>query len=142
MRPDDTLLPLFLHVFGAMVLVGAAVTGVHAVLLAEGGVAESSRRLAFRTFLIVALPAWFVMRVGAEWVRIEEFGDAGVPGWAELGYMTAEGGGVLMIVSIVLAWQSARRDSRRLARIAATVMAVAVVAWVVTAWAMTAKPDL
>jgi hypothetical protein len=142
MRPGAWLLPLFVHAFGAMVLVGAAVTGVRAAFVAEGGVADWSRRLSFRVLLLAVLPAFVVMRIGAEWIRIEEFGAAGSPGWVELGYVTADGGAFLVAVSVVLAWRAARRGSRRLALVSAMMMAAAVVVWLVTAWAMTAKPDV
>ena len=50
-RPDSWNLPLFVHVLGAMVLVGAATT---AVVTSLGSVADSERdrmrRLAFRPF--------------------------------------------------------------------------------------------
>lgn len=141
-RPSAWDLPLFLHVVGAMMLVGASVAGVTIALVAgPDGALSWTRRLAFRTFLIAALPAFVLMRVGAEWMRIKEFGGAATnPPWVILGYSTADGGGILLIVGIVIAWLAARRGSPRLAKIAAVVIGIAIVGWVITAWAMAAKP--
>ena len=141
-RPGDWDLPLFVHVLGAMMLVGAAVAGVSmAFVTSPAGTQEWARRLAFRTFLIVALPAFIVMRFGAEWMRIKEFGEAATnPAWVILGYSTADGGGVLLIVGIILAGIAARRGRPRLAKIAAAIVGLALIGWVITAWAMAAKP--
>ena len=139
-RGDNLDLPLFVHVLGAMALAGAAATGIVTALLEDGSVAAWSRRLSLRILLFAALPAFVVMRVGAEWIRIEEFPSGPAPGWVEIGYVTAEGGLVFLIVAIVLAWRAARRDRPRMAKAAAIVASVALIAWIITAWAMTAKP--
>jgi hypothetical protein len=133
---------MFLHVLGAMVLVGAAATGVRAALLPDPPRAPGwTRRLAYRTFLFAALPAFVVMRVGAEWMRIKEFGDSGIdPRWVIVGYTAADGGGVLLVVGIVLAWLAARRGRPRLAKAAALVIGIALIGWLITVWAMGAKP--
>ena len=72
-RPDDWNLPLLVHVLGAMVLVGAVVTALSVQALGwrrqSPAAATSYARLAFRTLLFVALPAWFVMRIGAQWIE-------------------------------------------------------------------------
>ena len=79
-RPDDWNFALFMHVLGAILLVGALMT-VHVVLVSRAGAARRpairSRyaRLAFKSLLYVALPAWIIMRVGAGWIY-----DEGVPG--------------------------------------------------------------
>jgi hypothetical protein len=140
-RPSDLDLPLFVHVLGAMVLVGAAATGVRVAFAAGAAQAATSwtRRLAFRTLLLAALPAFVVMRFGAEWIRIREIGDADVS-WVTFGYTTADGGAVLLIAGIVLAWLAARRGRPGLAKAAAIVVGIAVIAWIVTAWVMAAKP--
>jgi hypothetical protein len=81
------------------------------------------------------------MRVGAEWVRIEELGDAGGDlFWLTLGYMTAEGGGFFLLAGIVLAWRGSRSGRPRLTKAAALLVGIAAIAWVITAWAMAAKP--
>src|SRR6185436_19449234 len=102
--PDSWNFPLLLHVFGAMVLVGAAALGSVAAL-SSGHSPESPflRRVAFRSFLIVALPAYIVMRVGAEWMYSKEFGE-GVddPTWIGIGYITADGGALLLLITLIV----------------------------------------
>ena len=141
-RPGNLDLPLFLHVMGAMMLVGAATTGVLAALVTRPPhVLAWARGMAFRTLLVAALPAFVLMRVGAEWMRIEEFGDSGAdPSWLFVGYTAADGGGVLLIAGIVLSWLAVRRGSPGLAKAAAVVMGIAVAGWIIAIWAMGAKP--
>jgi hypothetical protein len=141
-RPDSWNFPLLLHVLGAMVLVGAAGLGSVAAL-GSGGSAESPflRRLAFRSFLIVALPAYVVMRIGAEWLYSKEFGDSeDDPTWIGIGYITADAGALVLLVTLVLSGLAVWRGSTGLARAAGILSAVAVVAWLVSVWAMGGKP--
>ena len=60
-RPDDWNLPLFLHILGAMVLVGSLV-------LVVTSIAADNLRLGFRTLWIAVIPSWIVMRVAAQWI--------------------------------------------------------------------------
>jgi phosphoglycerol transferase MdoB-like AlkP superfamily enzyme len=151
-RPDDWNLPLLVHVLGAVVLVGALVTVLAVQSLGwrrqEPAAATSYARLAFRTLLLVALPAWFVMRIGAEWIYSKEgFGEGEEPAWLGIGYITADLGGLLLLVSIILSGLGVRRLRRGegersvLARIATVLVALALLAYVVAVWAMSAKPD-
>jgi hypothetical protein len=150
-RPDSWNYALFLHVLGAAVLVGALVTAGTAQVLGwvrdQGGGAAVFARLSFRTLLIVAIPAWFAMRIGAEWIRSKEFpSGADEPGWIGIGYLTAEPGGLLLLISVVLAGIGARRLARGrgadwLTRSATVLTLVVLAAYLVALWAMTAKPD-
>ena len=72
-RPDDWNLPLLLHVAGAMVLVAllAAVVVVLMRRAARRRRPPAALRLAFRTLLIGAIPAYIVMRGAAEWIASE-----------------------------------------------------------------------
>ena len=67
-RPGSWNLPLFLHVAGAMTLVGALGA---TVLLAGAGMrrpdAPVLARGAFLSLAVAALPAWVVMRAAAQW---------------------------------------------------------------------------
>ena len=93
-RPAGWDLPLFLHVLGAMLLVGAAATGVRGAFVSGPAQAAGwTRRFAYRTFLLAALPAFVLMRVGAEWMRIKEFGSGVTPHFVIIGYTAADGGG-------------------------------------------------
>jgi hypothetical protein len=114
---------------------------------ASGGAAMFAR-LSFRTLLFVAVPAWFAMRIGAEWIYSKEkLADApSEPDWLGVGYITADLGGVLLLVSVVLAGFGARRlaradgGSNALARSAGIIALVVLALYLVALWAMTAKP--
>jgi len=143
-RPDAWNVPLFLHVAGAMLLVGALVVVVAttAAALRGGDGTEALSGLAFRTLLVGVLPAYILMRVGAEWIASEE----GVPDdvdWIGIGYAVADGGLLLTIIATVLAWRAARRGAAGpggLGRGALVLAALLIVAYGVAIWAMTAKP--
>ena len=143
-RPDGWDLSLFVHVAGAMLLVGALVVVVvtMAAALRRGDGAEVLTRLAFRALLIGVLPAYVVMRVGSEWIASNE----NVPDdadWIGIGYSTADGGLVLTIIAAVLAWRAARRGAAGpggLGRGVLVLAAVLILAYAVTIWAMAAKP--
>jgi hypothetical protein len=151
-RPDSDNFPLLLHVLGAMVLVGGLGTAVGAQVLGwrsrEGTEAAVFGRVAFRALVFVALPAWFLMRIGAEWIYSREGWDEveSEPSWLGIGFMTGDFGGILLLASIVLAGLGARRLMRPgggvsvLARIATVAAALVLVAYLVAIWAMTAKP--
>jgi uncharacterized membrane protein len=153
-RPDDWNFPLLLHVLGASILLGALIAAVTAQLLAWQRRAPADvvpyARLSFRTLLFVAIPAWILMRVGAEWIASREgWNDVDdEPAWLGIGYMTAEGGGILLLISVILAGVGARRLSRSngeqgatLVRVATVLAVLLVIAYVIATWAMSAKPD-
>jgi hypothetical protein len=148
-----TELALFLHVLGAMILVGGLVTAVSAYVLGwvrQTPVAAAAfSRIGFRALLLAALPGWILMRVGAEWIYSEEgWTDVDpVPSWLDIGAILADLGGLLLLVSLVLAGLGARRlrssgeGASTLVRGATVVSLVLLVAYVVAVWAMSAKPD-
>ena len=153
-RPDDWNFPLLLHVLGASILLGALITAVTAQLLAwkraTAADAIAFARLSFRTLLFLAIPAWILMRVGAEWIASKEGWDDvdEEPLWLGLGFITAEAGGLLLLISTILAGIGARRLGRSngeqgttLVRVATVLSLLLVVAYVIVTWAMAAKPD-
>jgi hypothetical protein len=143
---------LFLHVLGAMILVGALITAVTAQVLSwkRGGGTEAAAyaRVAFKTLLFVGIPAWVAMRIGAVWVGSEAGWDKVDPSpkWLEIGFITAEGGGLLLLASVILAGFGARRLARAdsgpsmMARSASVITIIILGAYLVAVWAMTAKP--
>jgi hypothetical protein len=144
-RPDNVNFPLLVHVLGATVLVGGLMTAFLAQLFAwrrEEPGASAFTRLSFWALLLAALPGWIVMRVGAEWVYSREGWDQvdTEPDWIGIGYVTAEPGALLLLISLVLAGLAMRRRSGTLARIATVLTTVMLVAYVIAIWAMTAKP--
>ena len=142
-------LPLFVHVLGAMLLVGALAAAATALVVAwrsgAGGGELALTRFAFWALAAAALPSWLVMRVAAQWVQSESpFGDEAT--WVGIGYAVSEGGLVLMLVATALAGLGMRRLARdgagsTLGRAAGVVTLVLVVAYLVAVWAMTTKPD-
>jgi hypothetical protein len=145
-RPDGWDIPLFLHVAGAMLLVAALVVVVATMAgaLRRGDGAEALARLAFRTLLVGVLPAYILMRAGAEWIASKE----DVPDdadWIGIGYAVADVGLLLTIIAAVLAWRAARRGAAGpggLGRGVLVLATVVIVADGVAIWAMTAKPGL
>jgi hypothetical protein len=152
-RPDDWNFPLLVHVLGAVLLVGGLFTAVVAQLLGwrrqRSADAVAYARTAFRSLLFVAFPAWWIMRIGAEWIyRREGWDDVeSEPAWLGIGYVTADLGGLLLLVSIILAGLGARRLARgggetsALLRVSTVLVTLALVAYVVAVWAMAGKPD-
>jgi hypothetical protein len=142
-RAGEVNVPLFVHVAGAMLLVGALV-----VVLALGGASlrrgdgtAALTRLAYRGLLIGVLPSYLVMRVGAEWIASEQ--EWGEPAWIGIGYSTADGGLLLAIIATVVAWRAAKRGDAGpggLGRAVVVLCAVLLVAYLVAIWAMTTKP--
>jgi uncharacterized membrane protein len=145
-RPDDWDFPLLLHVAGAMLLVGSLVTVAALFLLAWRGDSPGLIRLGFRTLLIAALPSYVLMRVGAEWINSKE----NIPDeadWIGIGYLTADGGLLLLLVSTILAGVALRRAGRHpagggmLGRVVTVLTLVVLAGYVVAVWAMTTKPS-
>jgi len=140
-RPDSWNLPLLVHVAGAITLVAAliVVLALAAHALRRGDDAAALARPVFRTLLIGVLPAYVVMRVGAEWIASEEaVGDDAA--WSGSGYIVSYAGVLLILITIGLAWRASRREQGGASRAVAVLSAVLIVAYVVAIWAMTAKP--
>jgi peptidoglycan biosynthesis protein MviN/MurJ (putative lipid II flippase) len=145
-RPDSWNFPLLLHVLGAMVLV--ALLAVAAVVLSAALRSDDragALRLAFRTLLIGAIPAYLVMRVGAEWVASKENLEDADFAWINIGYSVADGGLLVLIVMTVLTGIASRRAKRGdtpsgLVRWANGLALLLIVAYAVALWAMAAKP--
>src|SRR5206468_4037625 len=90
-RPDACNFPLLLHVLGAMLLVGALILASSALILAWRDGSPALVRLGYRSLLIGALPAWILMRVGAEWIASkEDLTGSNTPSWVDIGYNTAD----------------------------------------------------
>jgi hypothetical protein len=145
-RPHDIDFALLVHVFGAMVLVGAVITAAGAGILGWRDDSATLRRLSYRTLLLVALPAWFVMFLGALWTASKEHLDdlPDDPTWLGIGHIGAEGGGLLLLISIVLGGIGVRRSGTGggggLLKASSVIAAFLVAVYVVAIWAMGAKP--
>ena len=149
-RANNVDVPLFVHVLGAVLLMGALLVCATALVAAwrrEGGSdVRALNRLGLWTLLAGVVPAYVVMRIGAQWVEVEEFDDDVTFTWLDIGYVVADLGGLLTLISIVLAIIGLRKlrgdaDRTALARVVAVAALLLLVAYAVAVWAMTAKPD-
>ena len=153
LRPDDWNLPLFLHVLGAMLMLGGLVLAAICLFDAWRDSRAGSLQLAFRALLWVTLPAWLVMRVAAQWIYSKEedaFGGTD-PDWIGIGFATSESGLLLLIAATVLAGRSVGKavelqaDASAAAsdtkvRVATVLVSLLIVIYLISIWAMTAKP--
>jgi hypothetical protein len=105
-RPDSWNFPLFLHIFGATVLFGTVATVAIAGFASRShaGYEQLLARVAQRTFLLGIVPAYVLMRVGAQWIDSKEFPNGDEPGWVGVGFIVSDAGVILLlIVGILLA---------------------------------------
>jgi hypothetical protein len=149
-RPGEVNLALFVHVLGAMLLVGTLLATSSALLIAwrrtDADEVTALTRFGLRTLLIGVLPAYVVMRIGAQWVESQEnLPDDFSPAWLDIGFVTADIGALVLVVSIVLAAIGLRRlrsgRGEGLGRAVAVLATLLLAAYVVATWAMSAKPD-
>jgi hypothetical protein len=147
-RPDSWDFPLFLHVLGAMILVGGLVTGASALGFARGD--ARSLRLGYWSLLVVSLPGWVLMRVGAEWIYSKEGWDdlpEGVddPVWLNIGAITADAGGLILLVSLVTGgvgvYRMRKGKGAGLLKATLVLSLVLLAAYMVAVWAMAGQPD-
>ena len=141
-RPDAWNLPLFLHILGAMAMVGGLVLALVALLGSwRGGETAAAVRVGYRSLLLAVLPGWLVTRIAAEWILSKEGLEDSNLSWLDIGFGTSEGGLLLIIIATVLAGLAARRGAAGTGlRIAAVLVSILVVAYLVAIWAMTTKP--
>src|ERR671933_350329 len=110
LRPDSWNLPLFLHVLGATILVGAVAATL--VLAASSQRRPWLRAIALRTMLVVVIPAWLLMRLPGQWEDSRSsIGDG--QGWLGVGYIVGDAGVVFLVLTSIFAWLGARKRERR-----------------------------
>jgi len=146
-RPDEWELPLFIHVFGALTLIGAVVLATAMLFTAWRDASAANLRLAVRALTLGVIPAWVVLRGSAEWIADKEgWNDVDdPPDWIDLGYMAGDVGFLLILLSTLFGWlalRKARADGSPsgTVRAAAILIAVLLVLNLVALWAMTTKP--
>jgi hypothetical protein len=139
--------PLFVHVFGAMILVGGLLTGGSVLAFARGEL--RSLRLGYWSLLAVALPGWVIMRIGAQWIYTKEhwddLPDEDQPGWLGIGYLMADLGGIILAVSLIVGGIGVYRlrEDKGSGLLKATLVLsfVLLAGYLVAVWAMSGKPD-
>lgn len=130
----------FLHVFGAMVMVGALLLAVTSLVTAWRADDLGSMRLGYRALLWGALPAWLVMRVFGQ-VLLDEGGYDEEAAWVGTGFGASEVGLLFLVAATVLAGLSVRRAAGG-TRIRAAVVCVGIMLLLslIAIFAMTTKP--
>ena len=123
--------PLFLHVLGAMILFGAVIAA-----LAAG--AAGHRAAAFRS-LLIAVPAWVLMRGGAQWTYSHGYSALKNQTWLTIGFNVADGGLLVLLLALGFAYWSQRTSSVRVSRIATALSGVYLLLLAVAWLAMSGK---
>jgi hypothetical protein len=137
-RPDAWNLPLFLHVLGAMLLFGTVGT------VALAGFATRTHadhlplltRVTQRTYLLGVIPAYILMRAGAQWIDSKEFPGGGEPGWVGVGFLVSDAGAVLLLIVGILLVVRRQRVLLAVPVLTAIYVVALAVAWI----AMSGKP--
>lgn len=146
-RPDAWNFPLFLHVGGAMALVASLVMALYTIRVARERGDQPAAQFAFRTLWRFTLPAYIVMRVGAQWIVSKEHLENSNDAWIGIGFSTSDIGLLLLLIGMLLTGLMARRTKQGTSvagagqlRAAGILAGILVVAYIVTIWAMTTKP--
>jgi hypothetical protein len=145
-RPDDVNVALFVHVAGAMILLGGLVTAAAALAVGWKGTGVAALRLGYFTLLAVALPGWFIMRIGAQWTESQEnLPEDFEPAWLGIGYITADLGGILLLLGLILGGIGIRRlrngGGAGLLKASYVITLILILAYLIAVWAMSGKPD-
>ena len=147
-RPDSWDLPLYIHVLGAMVMVGSLVLAASYLFVATRNGSLEAINAGFRTLLYAALPAFIVMRAGAEWIADKENLKDSNATWIGIGFTVSDLGALLIVIATIASGLALRRARRadggenggRGVTIAAWLVAVLIALYVVAIWAMATKP--
>jgi hypothetical protein len=144
-RPADWNFPLFLHVLGAMLLVGATLTAASTLAFARGE--HSLLRLGYWTLLVAGLPSYVLMWAAAHWIYAREGLDEGAIdfAWVAIGFAVAEVGAVLFVAALIVGGIGVRRlgegKGEGLLKATMVISLILLVGFAVAVWAMAAKPD-
>src|SRR5262249_48814719 len=133
--------PLFLHVFGAMVLVGAILTTVVLSFAAWKRPDHPALRKGTLTALGVAVPAYVVFRIAAQLIYNGEkdvFGGND-PTWVGIGFAVADIGLLILLVTIGFAIWWARSGRPVAGRIVAGLSSIYLIMLAIGWLAMSGK---
>jgi hypothetical protein len=145
-RPDSWFFPLFLHIAGAMVLVGALTLASVYLIASWRSRSVALIRTAYMSLFYAALPGYLVLRIGAEWIADKEHLTDSNDTWIGIGYGVSDIGALLLIIALVIGGISVRRMNRGrtpspiAARIVTGLVSLVLIAYLVAVWAMTTKP--
>lgn len=146
-RPHDWTIPLLVHIFGAMLLVGALTLAATSLIAAWRTGSAKLTRLGFMSVFYGAIPGWIIMRGGAQWITHKEGLENSDLSWIGIGFTMSDLGFVLLIVLLVIGGLIVRRINRDesgpwiSARIATGLVSLLLIGYLVAVWAMTTKPS-
>ena len=150
-RPDDQSFARLLHLFGATIAFGGLLACATSLLLAQGE--TRLLRLGYFSLLLVTLPGWILMRLAGQWLFDQQNWsdlppDINNPAWLKIGFIVADWGGVLFLISLVVGAIGVRRlqtgngsSAATLLRSTMVISLILAVAYAVAVWAMTGKPN-
>jgi hypothetical protein len=148
-RPDDQSFALLLHLVGATIAFGGLLACATSLLLARGE--TRLLRLGYFSLLLVSLPGWILMRLAGQWLFDQQQwsdlpSNLNDPAWLKIGFIVADWGGVLFLISLVVGAIGLRRlqtgnGSVALLRSTMVISLILAVAYAVAVWAMTGKPS-
>src|SRR3954452_10279089 len=101
-RPDSWNWALFLHIAGAMALVASLIVALYVIRIARERGDQPAAQFAFRVLLRFTLPAYLVMRVGAQLILSKEKVEDSDATWVGVGFITSDAGLLLLIIGLVL----------------------------------------
>jgi hypothetical protein len=146
-RPDEWNLPLFVHVLGAMIVVGGLLAGTSSLAFARND--TGMLRLGYWSLLAVTLPGWILMRVGAQWTYSEEgledfYENVDEPTWLGIGWLVGDLGGLILLVSLIVGGIGVYRlrsgKGAGLLKVTLALSLLLLAACLIAAWAMAGKP--
>jgi hypothetical protein len=148
-RPDEQSFALLLHLVGATIAFGGLLACATSLLLAHGE--TRLLRLGYFSLLLVTLPGWILMRLAGQWLFDQQNwselpSNLNDPAWLKIGFIVADWGGALFLISLAVGAIGLRRLQTRngsVALLKSTMVTslILAVAYAVAVWAMTGKPS-
>ena len=148
-RPDEQSFALLLHLVGATIAFGGLLACATSLLLARGE--TRLLRLGYFSLLLVALPGWILMRAAGQWLFDQQNwselpSNLNDPAWLKIGFIVADWGGVLFLISLAVGALGLRRlqtgnGSAALLRSTMVISLILALAYAIAVWAMTGKPN-
>lgn len=148
-RPDEQSFALLLHLVGATIAFGGLLACATSILLARGE--TRLLRLGYFSLLLVSLPGWILMRLAGQWLFDQQNwselpSNLNDPAWLKIGFIVADWGGVLFLISLAVGAIGVRRlqtgnGSAALLRSTMVISLILALAYAVAVWAMTGKPN-
>jgi hypothetical protein len=127
--------PLFLHVLGAMTLFGAILAAsITSTVSWRAPGSTILRRATFRA-LLVALPAYILLRGAAQWIYNDEKGayPGSDPTWIGIGFAVSDAGLLLLLLTLGCAfwWQRSGKPvaGRIVAGLSGVYLVLLAIAW-------------